>query len=212
LRGLKPISESFRAELGVAYNDVADSRWTYGIAGGYLQFNEARDNAFLQVQAGRGNRQEGGFDYFVGKTGLSHALIDKRLYIDAEFQPIRVAEVEQNLGKLGVGLAPWTPLYVQIHYYANLFGGDRDARIWSGRLDYTYKSITVFGGGSTSTETVDVLSAARGLDPDVSSVEYFVGVTLPIKKNALTIVFNNLDQENAGRKSVIAVWKWSLGN
>ena len=206
---LKPMSAIWRLELGAAYNDVADSHWAYGIVGNYLSLREGTDNIFLIIEHGRGDSDAGDFDHTLGKAGLSHALIARQLYLDAEIQVIRIGDVEDELGKLGFSYAPSAPWLFQVHHYRSL-SSDGDMRAWSGRVNYTRNNITWFGGLASSTETVDPVSAALGTPRDQDSDEFFLGATFPVKQHALTIVFTDLDQEDAGRQSLTAVWKWAL--
>lgn len=206
---LHPLSAQSSVNLGAFAFSLAGSTWAYGRVGGALT---VRDGTTVsgEVNLGAGeDAEDEAFTYQIYKAEVTHALIDRRLYVAAEDQYFHVGSAEENLIKAGVILAPVDPLTIRLSYYFAT-GGNINSEFASGRVDFAFKPVTLIAGvvfGQTSPERLNVIS---GASDTVSFREFFAGVGIPVGRNEVTVVLDGTEQAGIWRVSAYLTWKIPL--
>lgn len=206
---LHRLSAQSAVNLGAFAFSLVGSTWAYGRLGGALT---VRDGTTVsgEVNLGAGeDAADEGFTYQVYKAEVTHALIDRRLYVAAEDQYFHVGSAEENLIKAGVILAPVDPLTIRLSYYFAT-GGNVHSEFASGRVDFAFKPVTLIAGavfGQTSPERLNVIS---GASDTISFREFFAGVGIPVGRYEVTLVLDGTEQAGIWRMSAYLTWKIPL--
>lgn len=203
---LHRLSAQSSVNLGAFAFSLAGSSWAYGRVGGAFTYRD-RTTLSGEVNLGAGEDEAGdGFSYEVYKAEVTHALIDRRLYVAVEDQYFHVGDAEENIIKAGVILAPVELLTVRLNYYFAT-GGNVNSEFASGRVDLALKPVTLIAGsvfGRTSPERLNVIS---GASETVSFREFFAGVGIPVGRYEVTLVLDGTEQAGIWRLSGYLTWK-----
>ncbi|HYH08238.1 MAG TPA: hypothetical protein VEK11_14375 [Thermoanaerobaculia bacterium] len=159
---------------GGAFFSLADTRWAYATLGGMRRVSE-RTMWNAEANLGRGDDDGGDFRYLLVRGGVTHELLAKRLYGEAEWLQADVARRQNGIARIGATYLPLPPLTLRGSLYQSI-AGDDDTTLVSVRGDYDLGRMIVIAGFSAGHATPVLLQQSRGEETRVR--EAFGGVTL----------------------------------
>lgn len=202
-------SPALQAELGVAHHDVADSHWSYLVAGGVVRMAQNRDVVSVRMEAGQGQTGQQIFNHRVVKLSLFHAFSPGRFIGDLGLDRIEVGTVRETLLRAGAQVYMGRGYFAQAHRHERI-SGQGSASSWSARLDKTIPSGSWFVGAVRGQATIDALTAVTGSTQTQETDEFFGGLSRPFERNIATLTFNRIEQPHSRRTSLAILWRRRL--
>jgi hypothetical protein len=122
--------------LGVEYDTIANSHWTFGTVSGSLTGGPAREKwaAYAEVHQGSGATGPTSFTYGVYALGGSETFAQK-FTVQLETRQFEVGPTNGNLPKINLSYL-FTPQYMLSAFYAKSVSGNLGTELYSARLDH----------------------------------------------------------------------------
>jgi hypothetical protein len=206
---LQPTLSWLDVELGGRYGEFDEASWGVGAVGAHLRLPAELGFASLRYEAGAGDGESGAYTHQIGEVSFTRALWRKRVFGEVGLQRIRVGDTEDDLGRLGLALAPNDWLQMHAGYLHSVFNG-RDTDGWSGGTRLRLGGSTLFAGYARTRDTVDLRSIGRGLVQGEEADEYSAGITLPLGPHGTTLAATRYEGADDTRHTLSLAFRWSL--
>lgn len=181
--------------VGVDYQTIADSHWTFGSLTGSLTLgteSSAPLSLYGEIHEGSGRRAGENFNYSVLAIGASRT-IAKGFYLHLEDRQIDVDTSHGNLPKLGFSYL-WNPRLLTGLSYAHTVGGNLGTELLSARMDYYGEGLNFLAGGAVGQAAPAVVNLQTGVTQAAPTLrQVFLGFAKPYSRAELTLVADYLD-------------------
>jgi hypothetical protein len=162
-----------RAYAGATFFSLPDTRWAYATFGAMRNI-DPRTLLTAEANLGRGTDTSGGFRYLLVRGGITHELLAKQLYGEAEWLQADVARRQNGIARIGATFVD-APLTLRGSLYQSITGDD-DTTLVTVRGDYAFARMTAIAGFSAGRATPVLLQQS---DRETTRVrEAFGGVAL----------------------------------
>ena len=195
--------------LGAAVYSAGDSRWSFAKLGAAYPLI---DYLTVQGQAsvGGGKTAGQGFGYQVYDSSVS-AKADPRAYFRLGHQFYQIAGSRSHLLKPGLVLVPTHQVQADLTY-ARSVSGNIGSRFFSGRIDFSTRTIDWLGGFSSGDSTPENLNLEIGSTPRTQRFrDVFMGASFRLPQSVLTVMADFLDTQPGNRSRLTIAWKVPIG-
>jgi len=191
------------AGVGVEYQSLANSHWTFGSLNGAYTFGpgDQRYSVYGEAHEGGGNSGPRSIHYHVEALG-GIVTLEHRLSLQLEGKHIDIDTVSGYLPKAGLSYL-WNPhLQTSLSYSYSLGNNNLGTRLTTGRLDVFTHRVNFLGGFSFGQATAAVLFIVgdeRTNVPGLRLKEGYVGATVPMPsiRSELSLILDYQDLSNA---------------
>lgn len=184
---------------GLSTSRLAGTEWNVGRFGAAAKV-ASKTTLDGEVHLGGGHTGDDRFDYRVIEAGLTHEIVDRRLYLKLKDRYLDIDATRGNLLEAGFTYLPGRRWSTQLTY-ARSTGGNFDTDYVSGRLDVAaHRRLRLLGGfalGRTRPEIFNVIG-----EDAVDLEEVFLGIVFPVRGTELTVVLDRLELGGVERGTV----------
>jgi hypothetical protein len=211
---LHNFSSSTIAGVGVEYETIGDSHWTFGsLSFAYgVGSTKYRSNFYADGHKGSGKDDVHSFTYGTYTVGLIQNLTP-RFAVLIEDKQIDVDTTHGNLPKLGVQYL-WNQKFLTAVSYSHSVSPDLGTRLWSARADYFGKHVNLIFGGAAGKATPVVLGdlGTQIRIPGLTTREGFVGIVKPFARMDVTLLADYIKIADIKRTTITLNGSVRLGS
>ena len=204
---LHPVGQVWSVSLGGYGFSLGGSEWAYGKLGaGVTLKGRTTIAADASVGAGKHTATDADFTYELLRAEVTYAVVERVLYATFEDLYSDVDAARENLIRIGLTVYPSPTLGLRLNYHRST-GGNVDSNFFSGRVDVTTKWCGLLAGflvGQTSPERLNLIPQGPGA---VQVQEFYVGASVPVGRQEVTVIFDVAEVEGVHKYSAIVVWK-----
>jgi hypothetical protein len=194
---LHPVTPAASLNLGAFAFSYPDSQWSYGKLGGNYFLYQRKTILSGEANVGAGSGTSGAFTYQIFKAEITQAVIDKRLYVAIEEQYFHVGRPEENLVKVGLIVHPIHALTARLGYYVHT-GGNVESQFFVARADWLVRQVTLMAGGGVGQTVPERFNLITGTGAVVHMEQFFAGVSVPVGRQELSIIFDTMRFHGTG--------------
>jgi hypothetical protein len=201
---LHNFSSSTISGVGVEYQTIGDSHWTFGsLSFAYgMGSTKYRSNFYVDGHKGSGKDDVHSFTYGSYTAGLIQNLTP-RFSVQIEDKQIDIDTTHGNLPKLGIQYL-WNQKFLTAVSYSHSWSPDLGTKLWNVRADYFGKHVNLIFGGAAGKATPAVIGDL-GIEiriPGLTTREGFVGVVKPFPRMDVTLLADYLEIADIKRTTI----------